>query len=78
MTLTDEAIETLNIALEIRSLLLACINEPTNKKLKKANEHYTQRLVYLVKMGEILKDLHKENNADLKDIVRLENDNQLP
>ena len=73
MTLTDEAIEALKIQAETRCLLLACIKEPTPKKLVKANMHFTQRLFELHEVSKLVEELIKQDYEDLKDIVRLEN-----
>ena len=74
MTLTDQTKEALDIAAETRTLLLACIKEPTAKKLVKANAWYSQRMIDLQAVENLIKKLYKQNREDLKDIVRLEND----
>ena len=77
MTLTEQVkeqiAEALDKAEDVRSLLFACMKEPTPDKLKKANEHYTVRMAYLVKAAGFIEQLHKQNSKDLKEIVRLEN-----
>ncbi len=73
MSLTAQAKEALDIAEDTRTLLFACLKQPTAERLNKANMHYSQILAHLVEAEGFIKQLHKQNSSDLKEIVRLEN-----
>lgn len=77
MTLTEvvkeQIAEALDKAEDTRSLLFACLKESTPEKLVKANMHHTQRLAELLEAMKLIEKLIKQNNEDLKDIIRLEN-----